>query len=50
MRGFLVQISPTDPATLVSITVLLAFVAIVATVMPARRALRVDPAIALRCE
>ena len=50
MRGFLVETSPSDPATLVSITLLLALVAIVATVMPARRALRVDPAVVLRCE
>jgi putative ABC transport system permease protein len=50
MRGFLVETSPSDPATLVSMTLLLALVAIVATVVPARRALRVDPAVALRCE
>ena len=50
MRGFLVETSPSDPATLVSITLLLALVAIAATVMPARRALRVDPAVVLRCE
>jgi len=50
MRGFLVGTSPSDPATLVSITVLLALVAVVATVMPMRRALRVDAAVTLRCE
>jgi putative ABC transport system permease protein len=50
MRGFLVETSPSDPATLASITLLLALVAIVATVVPARRALLVDPAVALRCE
>ena len=36
MRGFLVETSPSDPTTLVSITLLLALVAIVATVMPAQ--------------
>ncbi len=50
MRGFLVETSPSDPTTLLSIAVLLSLVAIVATVMPARRALRVDAAVALRCE
>jgi len=50
MRGFLVQISPSDPVTMICITLLLAFVAILATVVPARRALRVDPAVTLRCE
>jgi ABC-type antimicrobial peptide transport system permease subunit len=50
MRGFLVETSPSDPATFVSITLVLALVALVATVVPARRALRVDPAVALRCE
>jgi putative ABC transport system permease protein len=50
MRGFLVETSPSDPATLVSTTLLLALVAIVATVLPARRALRVGAAVALRCE
>ena len=50
MRGFLVETSSSDPTTLAATTVLLAVVAIAATVAPARRALRMDPAIALRCE
>jgi len=50
MRGFLVETSPADPATLAFATLLLVLVAIVATVMPARRALLTDPAITLRCE
>jgi ABC-type antimicrobial peptide transport system permease subunit len=50
MRGFLVATSPSDPATLVSMTLVLAIVAIAATVLPARRAARTDPVSALRVE
>jgi putative ABC transport system permease protein len=50
MRGFLVETSPSDPTTLISITLLLAVVAIAATIVPARRATRTDPVSALRCE
>ncbi|MGE5245860.1 MAG: ABC transporter permease [Betaproteobacteria bacterium] len=50
MRGFLVQTSPSDPASLASMTLLLAIVATVATVVPARRAARMDPVSALRCD
>ncbi len=50
MRGFLVRTSPSDPATLVSMSLLLAIVAVVATLIPARRAARTDPVSALRCE
>lgn len=50
MRGFLVQTSPSDPTTLVSMTLLLAVVALAATALPTRRAARMDPASALRCE
>jgi ABC-type lipoprotein release transport system permease subunit len=43
-------IRPLDPATFVSVPVLLAIAAAVASYVPARRAARVDPVEALKIE
>ncbi len=48
--SLLFKLSPTDPATLASVAVLLTAVVFVASYLPARRATRVDPLIALRSE
>jgi putative ABC transport system permease protein len=50
LESLLVQTSTKDPLTLVSIVVLLAVVALAASVVPARRATRLDPLVALRNE
>ena len=50
MRGLLFHVSPNDPATFASVAAALLAVAALASYIPARRATRVDPMIALRGE
>ncbi|HKE24294.1 MAG TPA: ABC transporter permease [Bryobacteraceae bacterium] len=50
LRGILYEIAPTDPLTFAAVTALLAIVALAACLIPALRASKVDPIIALRCE
>jgi len=50
MTKMLFSIGPTDPATFAAVAAILAAVAVLASYVPARRATRVDPIIALRAE
>jgi putative ABC transport system permease protein len=50
LAGLLFEVNATDPVTFLSISLLLVSIALIACFLPARRALSVDPVIALRAE
>jgi ABC-type lipoprotein release transport system permease subunit len=50
MSSLLVGVSPSDPLTLGAVSILLAAVGLVASFIPARRAMKIEPLRALKYE
>ncbi|HNS22239.1 MAG TPA: FtsX-like permease family protein [Sedimentisphaerales bacterium] len=50
LRSLLYDVSPTDPLTLASVLLVLTVIVLLACCLPARRAAKIDPMAALRCE
>jgi ABC-type lipoprotein release transport system permease subunit len=50
IRGFVWGVTPTDPATFMGVACFFVVLAAIASVLPALRILRLDPATTLRAE